>query len=209
MRRSILLLCTTALLGACASPPIKDPASRYFDPPSGSQVVVRQPIDIAAGYAHAVIQDGKSVTPSALRRYEPFCEIEVNDVLQRDQQVGPGDFAITRVIRQQQQVGLVPTNRYAGRDEPLRLAGVGFGIGVGSGGGFGWSLGIGIPIGANDRESGPLVFNLVSMRLHSAAQPNVRELRCSGGWASISEVVYPTLAEMNKALGALAEIRLP
>ena len=47
------------------------------------------------------------------------------------------------------------------------------------------------------------------MRLSSAAQPNVRELRCSGGWASMPEALYPTLAEMNKALGALAEIRLP
>jgi hypothetical protein len=212
MRNPLLIVGCAALLGACASQQTKDPGSRYFDPPDGSRVVVRQPIEIAPGFAHAVIQGGRSLAPSALRRYEPYCELEVNDVLDRAQQVRPGDFAITRVVRQQQQVGMLPANRYSAspdQAQALLLAGVGVGIGVGTGGRFGWNLGIGFPIGSRDGDDGPLAFKLVTMRLQSAAQPNVRELRCSGGWASAPDTVYPTLAEMNGALGELAEIRLP
>lgn len=209
MRKAILLLGFSALLVGCASQQTKDPTSRYYDPPDGSRVVVLQPIDIAAGSAHAIIQSGRSLSPNELRRYEPYCEIEVNDVLERAQQVLPGDFAITRVIRQQQQVGMLPANRHATAQEPFQVAGVGMGIGIGSGGRFGWSLGIGFPIGSRDGDDGPMAFKLVVMRLHSAAQANVRELRCSGGWASAPETVYPTLTEMHAALGDLAEIRLP
>lgn len=51
-------------------------------------------------------------------------------------------------------------------------------------------------------------LNEVRLRLQSAAQPNVRELRCAGGRAFISAVAYPTLAEMNRALGALISIEI-
>jgi hypothetical protein len=44
--------------------------------------------------------------------------------------------------------------------------------------------------------------------LQSAEQANVRELRCAGGWAFISTVAHPTLAEMNRALGALISIEI-
>lgn len=208
MRKAILVLSCSALLGGCASQQTKDPTSRYYDPPDGSRVVVLQAIDIAAGSAHAILQGGRSLAPNELRRYEPYCEIEVNDVLERTQQVRPGEFAITRVIRQQQQVGMLPANRYAAAPQPVQVAGVGVGVGIGTGGRFGWNLGIGFPIGSRDGDDGPLAFKLVVMRLQSAAQPNVRELRCSGGWASAPDTVYPTLAEMHSALGGLAEIRL-
>lgn len=199
--RIAFFITALAFIGACSSQQTRDPGSRYFDLPSGTTLVVAQAIAIPAGYAHTVLQGGKVIDPSALRRYEPFCELEVNDVLEREQQVEPDRFAVVQSTRQQQQVRAEP---------PTLLAGVGMGIGVGSGGRFGWSLGIGFPLGSNDRDSGGrLALNVITMRLQSSAQPQVRQLRCSAGWADLTAAQYPTLAEMNATLGNWASIKLP
>lgn len=201
-----------ALLAGCASTASDDPDSRYYQIPAGTQVIVRQAIDIAAGSAHATLQRGQRIAPEALRRYEPFCEIEVNDVRDAAQQVRPGRFAVTRIVRQQQQHGAlaVPT-RLAAREGIAglgTLAGfdIGIGVGVGSGGRFGFGIGVGTAIGERD---GDLVLNAVHFRLQSGEQPNVRELRCSAGWAPSGDAVYPTLAEMRGALGTLIELAIP
>jgi hypothetical protein len=180
----------SSLIAGCAPISVSDVASQYYQLPANTTVVVRQTIVIPPGTAHVTLQDGRIVTIDHLRRYEPFCEFEVNDVVESEQQVRPGRFAAARIIRQQL-LG-------AERQQMLLAANT-------------------VTENANDNGIGtmllaeldvPLVLNEVHLRLHSAEQPNVRELRCAGGWAFPSTVSYPTLAEMKLALGALISIEI-
>jgi hypothetical protein len=176
------------LLAGCAPISVTDVSSSYYRLPASTTVVVRQTIAIPPGTAHVTLQDGQIVAIDRLRRYEPFCEIEVNDVLESEQQVRPGRFAATHIIRQQElgserQPALLAANTVSESDTANAT----------------WIL------AALDDS---LRLNQVHLRLQSAGQPNVRELRCAGGWAFISTVAYPTLAEMNRALGALISIEI-
>jgi hypothetical protein len=179
-----------SFLAGCAPISASDVSSSYYRLPATTTVIVRQTITIPPGTAHVTLQDGRIVTIDHLRRYEPFCEFEVNDVVESEQQVRPGRFAAARIIRQQllgakRQPVLLATNTATET--------------------------------ANDATTGMMLLaalddtlrlNEVRLRLHSAEQANVRELRCAGGWAFLSTVAYPTLAEMNRVLGALISIEI-
>lgn len=179
-----------SLLAGCAPISVTDVSSSYYQLPAGTTVIVRQAITIPPETAHVTLQDGRIVTIDHLRRYEPFCEFEVNDVLESEQQVRPGRFSAARIIRQQilgttGRPVLLAANTVAGSENDAATAT--------------------ILLAALDD---PLRLNEVRFRLQSAEQANVRELRCAGGWAFISTVAYPTLAEMNRALGALISIEI-
>jgi hypothetical protein len=189
--KTSVLIATAAssLLVACTSIDVTDPTSRYYEIPVASIVVVEDAIPIPPDSAHVVLQDGKIVAPQKLRRYEPFCEIEVNDVLEAEQHVRPGRFAVTRVVRQQQ---------LGAGHQPVLLAGITL---AGSGG---LRMDGALRTGIDD----PFALNAVHLRLTSSEQPNVRELRCAAGWAFLSSAVYPTLAEMRGALGSFVRIEI-
>lgn len=191
-RRSQFLPATAAgiLLAGCTPIGVTDVSSSHYRLPAGTTVVVRQSITIPPGTAHVTLQDGQVVAIDRLRRYEPFCELEVNDVLESEQQVRPGRFAATRIIRRQE-LGAQP--------QPVRLTANTVTANEINAASAPWIL------AALDDA---LRLNQVHFRLQSAVQPNVRELRCAGGWAFTSNVAYPTLAEMNRALGALVSIEI-
>ena len=179
-----------SLLAGCTPISVSDNASPYYQLPANTAVVVPQTITIPPGTAHVTLQDGRIVTIDHLRRYEPFCELEVNDVVESEQQVRPGRFAAARIIRQQllgakRQPVLLAANTMTGSANDGEIAAI-------------------LLAGLDDT----LRLNEVHLRLHSAEQANVRELRCAGGWAFPSTVAYPTLAEMNRALGALISIEI-
>jgi hypothetical protein len=178
-----------SLLIGCASVDVTDPSSRYYEIPAGSTVVVQQAIAIPPDSAHVILQGAKVVAPEALRRYDPFCEIEVNDVFDTGQLVRPGRFSVTRVVRQQELGAVNP---------PVLVAG------------STWASGNGIGTGALMLSSldAPFALNAVHLRLKSSEQPNVRELRCAAGWAIMPSAVYLTLAEMRSTLGALVSIEI-
>lgn len=179
------------LLAGCAPISVSDVASSYFQLPANTTVIVRQTITIPPGTAHVTLQDGRIV--DHLRRYEPFCQFEVNDVLESEQEVRPGRFAAARIIRQQK--------LYGAERQPVLLAANAVTGGEND-------AGIGKVLLA-DVSDGPSFFlNEVRLLLQSVEQPNVRELRCAGGWAFPSSVAYPTLAEMSRVLGKLISIEI-
>lgn len=189
-QKFFVAVATSSLLAGCAPISVTDVSSSYYRLPARTTVIVRQTIAIPPGTAHVTLQDGQVVAIDRLRRYEPFCEIEVNDVLESEQQVRPGRFAATQIIRQQllgaeRQPALLASNTVTASENDAADA-------------------LWIMAALDDS----LRLNQVHLRLQSAAQPNVRELRCAGGWAFISTVAYPTLAEMNRALGALISIEI-
>jgi hypothetical protein len=190
-RQFLAVAATSCLLAGCAPISVSDVASQYYQLPANTTVVVRQTIVIPPGTAHVTLQDGRMV--DYLRRYEPFCQFEVNAVLDREQQVRPGRFSAARIIRQQK--------LYGAERQPVLLA-------ANTATGSGSDAGIGAVLLA-DYGDGPSFFlNEVRLLLQSAEQPNVRELRCAGGWAFPSSVAYPTLAEMDRVLGKLISIEI-
>jgi len=188
-RRQVLLaIAAGGQLAGCAPIGVTDVASSYYRLPANTTVIVRQTIAIPPGTAHVTLQDGQIAAIDRLRRYEPFCEFEVNDVLESEQQVRPGRFAATHVIRQQllgaaRQPVLLAANTVTASESDTANAT--------------WML---------TALDDALRLNQVHLRLQSAEQANVRELRCAAGWAFTSTVAYPTLAEMNLALGVLVSI---
>ncbi len=191
-RRSQFLPATAAgiLLAGCTPIGVTDVSSSHYRLPAGTTVVVRQSITIPPGTAHVTLQDGQVVAIDRLRRYEPFCELEVNDVLDSEQQVRPGRFAATQIIRQQE---------LGAKHPPALLAASTVTASESDTANATWTLA---------SWNNPLRLNQVHFQLQSGAQPNVRELRCAGGWAFTSNIAYPTLAEMNRALGALVSIEI-
>lgn len=186
----IVAAAASSLLAGCAPISVSDVSSTYYRLPADTTAIVRQTITIPPGTAHVTLQDGRIVTIDHLRRYEPFCEFEVNDVVESEQQVRPGRFAVARIIRQQilgakGQPVLLAANTVTGSENDAATAT--------------------FLLAALDD---PLRLNEIRFRLQSAEQPNVRELRCAGGWAFISTVAYPTLAEMNRALGGFISIEI-
>lgn len=195
-------LTASCLLAACSNLHVTDPTSRYYDLPATSIVVVQQGIAIPPETSRAILQGARVVSFDKLRRYEPFCEIEVNNVFDTEQWVRPGRFTVTRVERQQ----------LGAASRPVLLAGSTLmqdGGAVRLSGVFGRGIGASTRVGLLDNDSDTLVLNTVRLRLASAEQPNVRELRCAGGWDRMSNAVYPTLAEMRSALGPLVSIEIP
>lgn len=193
VRPATLLIGSALLSAACTTPPVGDPASRYYDIPTGSTFTVRQDIEIPPGWARAHLQGGRVVAKAALRRYEPYCEIEVNDVSATPRQVvRAGAFTIQRAWREQE-LGAV--------DRGIKLA---------ASGATRFDVVAALLLGESGRDGGSLlVLNLVRLALSSLAQPQVRELRCAAGWADQALALYPTVAEMRGALGELAGIEIP
>ena len=188
--RFLAALASGSFFAGCAPINVTDVSFSYFHLPTSTMVDVRQPITIPKETAHVTLQDGQVVAIDRLRRYEPFCELEVNDVLESEQQVRPGRFAATRII---------PRQELGAQPQPVRLTANTVTANEINAASAPWIL------AALDDA---LRLNQVHFRLQSAVQPNVRELRCAGGWAFTSNVAYPTLAEMNRALGALVSIEI-
>ena len=162
-RRSQFLPATAAgiLLAGCTPIGVTDVSSSHYRLPAGTTVVVRQSITIPPGTAHVTLQDGQVVAIDRLRRYEPFCELEVNDVLDSEQQVRPGRFAATQIIRQQE---------LGAKHPPALLAASTVTASESDTANATWTLA---------SWDNPLRLNQVHLRLQSAAQPHVRELRLS------------------------------
>ena len=188
--RFLAALASGSFFAGCAPINVTDVSFSYFHLPTSTMVDVRQPITIPKETAHVTLQDGQVVAIDRLRRYEPFCELEVNDVLESEQQVGPGRFIATQIIRQQE---------LGAKHPPALLAASTVTASESDTANATWTLA---------SWDNPLRLNQVHFQLQSGAQPNVRELRCAGGWAFTSNVAYPTLAEMNRALGALVSIEI-
>lgn len=183
----------SSLFAGCAPISVTDVASTYYQLPATTTVIVRQTITIPPGAAHVTLQDGRIVAIDHLRRYEPFCQFEVNDVVETEQQVRPGRFAAARIIRQQK--------LYGEERQPLLLA-------ANTVTGSQNDAGIGTVLLADNGYDASFLLNEVRLRLQSAEQPHVRELRCAGGWDFPSTVAYPTLAEMSRVLGMLISIEI-
>ena len=114
--------------------------------------------------------------------YAPHCHFSVNDVLEVAQVIEPDTFTVTRVRRLdfQQVVDGLPVGATL-----VAMVGGGGGDGPGD------------------------VFHARRFELSSPRQPQVRALTCAGALDDPADAVPPTLAEIRRALGAIASLTLP
>jgi len=175
---SMLLLITTH---GCSRLTVTDPNALYFVPPPGSQVVVKQRLEVPPGMTRVYLQHGKVIPKSARNDYAVNCNFEINTVSDAPRHIEPGEYIVSRSQRRTDSiVGL----------EPVRVASL-----VSS---------------MMERDGGtPLMFEELRFTLTATSPSDLRELACRGVMSFPAEIVPPTLAEMRRALGDYAEIRVP
>ena len=184
MRRLLATVtATAALLAACTTAGPIDPDSPYDPVPEDSTLILHQAVPIPEGQARAFIQDGRigeSASP-----FQVHCQLETATVSDGRLTVQPDTFRITAV--QRTDVHSVTASL------PLQIAGIGIGIGIGS----------------TDMDTGSSDVMLGwDLWLESEQQPGVRKLTCGGMRDAPYRALRPSINEIRRTLGPLAELNL-
>lgn len=149
---------------------------------SDKVLVLHQPVTIPVKSASVVIQGGE-VSPGGRNRYEPFCELVVDRLVEQPLTITPDRFTIEHVKGQ---------TLYTDRSVPLQLAAFN-GFRLASTGG--------------DNALPMDVTETWRMRLHSPRQPYVTWLICGGEEDNLKDLAEPpTLAQIQAALGRIASL---
>ena len=93
----ILTLSLSLLLAACGSIPLtaSDPGLNTI--PTGSILKLNQPLTIPALKVRTSIQNGEATT--GVDPSEPYCDIEINTILETSTTLPAGNYKITRVLQ--------------------------------------------------------------------------------------------------------------
>jgi hypothetical protein len=127
MRKFAVLaaLCTTGLLAACESQPIKDENSQFYSVPLGSRFTLNNEITIPPDNTSVFLQFGKTLASKEVDFYKPHCKFELFTISTEARVVKPDAFVVIRIVDQREDVSItLPT--YAGLsmsygDGPLHL----------------------------------------------------------------------------------------
>ncbi len=186
MKNALMLLGMAALLVACQdSSTVRDESLGGYRQLQGASLVLNQAIEVPAGKARVFLQDGgrgdrQSLLGGSFDQYRPHCAFEIEAVDHDGFVIRPDTFRISRV-----QHSLQPVVRSV---SPLRLAA------------------LELSMGLDDRGSAAY-HEGYHFWLVSAAQPTVRRLSCYGAYAEPHDLYPPTLGEIRRVLGRIAEIR--
>ncbi len=160
-----------------------DPNSRYYMPPVGTVVRIKEELTVPPGWARVFLQRGEAVSYSHLDLYYPSCNFELYTVDERPQLIEPGGFTIVHVARRDEEVAGVRPLEYASR----------------------WLL-----ADAGMDSGGPsMIMRTVRMKLKSEQQPGMYMLTCRGGLDNPPDAREISINEMRVALGDKAAILLP
>ena len=177
--RSAIIFPFLLVLSACTTGPYPV-SSPYFQIPPGSKLVLKQELTIPPNAGRVYIQYGKVVTPKEKDSYHAHCWFLSWEVLDTTQLIKPDTFIVTN---SQQIEGVVM------RDINIQLAMNGVGIGMNEGG-------------------GPMALEYsTEMNIRSDKQPAIRRFVCSH-WENPLDAKHLTVAQMQKALGQIAQIQL-
>ena len=181
---SLQLIAILALgMAGCAGLDSADRDFPYWLPPVGTEVELKEPLEVRPLSARVFLQQGAVVPKTGLNLYLPSCTFAVTQVFEdRSQTIQPDSFQVVRVTGQREEVVQQAPARYAA----AYLAGGGI-----SGGGS------------------TMVMHLVHLWLESPKQPEVRRLSCRGALDDPPLANRPSIAEMGQALGSIAELHLP
>lgn len=144
--------------------------------PGGSRLILNQPLTVRANSVKVLLQDGEVIYSP--NEYRTFCRLEISDL----QGVARTVAADTFMVRD----AALNVDNFAA----LELPGYLYADLV-------WDSTDGLP--------SPVLYQ-VKFALASAEQPDVLSLTCSRRQDPTIEARYPTLAEIQQALGAIITI---
>jgi hypothetical protein len=170
------------LLQACAPMQIRDTQSGAWIPVEGGTLEVHRAIQVPAGHTRVFFQDG-AVVAGNVDEFEPFCQIQITTIRATAQTIRPDAFTVTPRGEWSEEV----VERAA--QPPFQLA----------------ALRVGPPLSSMG-DGVPSVRQMLYFRLHSPAQPNVRDLACGGARRDLGDAAAPTLQEIAAALGDYATL---
>jgi len=185
MKALPLVLMSVLVLAACQKDAtVRQAYGTGFVQIAGSELVLKQPLTIPAGRARVFIQDGAapgsgSRVLGSFDHYRPHCAFEIRSVEHGGFTIHPDTFRIVRV-----QGSLVPVVWRS----PVQLASL-------------------QQTGGMDDLGSSAYYEGYHFWLVSDSQPEVRRMSCYGAYAEPYDLHPPTLQEIDRALGAIAEIR--
>jgi hypothetical protein len=150
----------------------------YNLPPLGSTLVVKQTITIPAGEVRVFLQHGEVFSKSDFDRYEPSCSLELRKLADQPREIHPDSFIVSKVQRLMQEV-VWNDQLQAG---PVKVD---------------W-----------DPGGKPMVVHGYHLWLGSDKQPDVMRMTCRGFFDDITRAEPPSLNDVTKSLGDLAELIL-
>jgi len=169
-------------VAGCAALGPFEPDSPYWLPPVGSEVDLKQSLEVPPQSARVFLQQGVVVAKSGVNQFLPSCNFEVNQVFEdTSQTIQPDTFRVLRVGRQWEEVVQQAPTQYAA----LHLARA-----------------------SVDGGTSPIIHT-VHLWLESARQPEVRRLSCRGGVDDPPKAKPPSGEEIFQALGDIAALRVP
>lgn len=180
--RLLGLLFILASLTGCGIPQLakEDVNSVYYLPPVGSTIKLKQGLSVPPGHTRVFLQRGEVVPKQSFDRYYPYCNFEIRTLADTPRSILPEDFLVVRV--QIQTTEIVEA-------QPVQLAAL-------------WSAG-----GMDDGL--PLVARGVHLWVGSDKQPDVMRLTCYGAFDNLPDAEPPSITDMRKTLGEVAELILP
>lgn len=168
---------SSMLISACQQVPVQDESSSRSRIAVGSQLLLNQPLTVPAGHARVFLQHGKVRAKTRLRRFEPHCNFETEQVSDGRLVIAADSFVVT--ARVEDEVEIVH------RRSPLRPAAFRL---------------------SGEADIPPQLNRVIHHRLHSARQPWVMRLSCYGGFADPFDVVAPSVHDIREALGELVTL---
>jgi len=187
MRLSILLL-MMLLLGAC-QPAYLDgrpnPQSPYFDIPSGSELVLHEPLEVIPRSDRVYLQKGRALPWHEVDRYAAYCAFALEYAEPARGEIAADRFTV-----------LESNTRYLfrlARAEPLRLASAGALLRTAS--------------RSDDDGIDDYQVQATELVLHSDSQPRVKRLICAN-WRLPQGAPSVTLNSIAEALGERASLRV-
>jgi hypothetical protein len=181
----IAFLFSCHCLSACGPLTIKDTTTQSFVPIQRGVLELHQDLVIPANRTRVFLQDGRVL--HGINEYYPHCQLRVRNIMEHPQPVQADRFTIDKVFGTLDQVV---------SSEPVRLAAVGSTVIAGGGGGNGGGNGEGRQL------------YMYFMALHSDQQPQVTYLVCGGALEEPAFADYPSLQDIQTALGDYATLTL-
>ena len=162
---------------------IKDEATQSYIPVQGWVFELRQDVSIPAGRARVFFQEGRLLY--GVNEYKPHCHISVRNITEQAQTVYAGRFTIEKVYGRDGEIVM---------NDLIRIAAVGSADIMADGG--------------NGNGEGMKIYSYI-MKLHSDNQPQVTHLACGGVADYPAFADYPTLQDIDTAIGDYAVLVRP
>lgn len=177
MVRSCFILLLILIQTACAQAPLSE-QSRLRPELVGSELSLKQPVQIAANQVAIYLQDGSIKDYALINKYYPHCKFELYHMSEHARSVQPDTFRITAISNRTDLSSTLPM-LYAS----LLVA------------------------DGDDGGGSSLVSFVTTMMLKSEKQPEVFRMECMH-WDDINDPHYLTIEETRSTLGAVFELRV-